>query len=513
METTLVDILNKLLLFNPLFVLTLLTFITLYTWLNTTTATTKTTPPSPPTLPILGNLHQLDKLLHRSLKSLSQKHGDIMLLHIGTKPTLIISSSNAAQEIMKTHDVVFANRPKLRVASKILYDGKDIAFAKYGEYWRQMKSICTLHMFSNTKVMSFRRVREEEASVMVQEIKKSVISEKIEVINLSDHFVRITNDVVCRAAFGRKYTGERGCPDFKALLNDFSEALGSFSMQDFVPWLGWIDYVSGVERKANKVAKALDDFIENIVQEHLNCVEVEKSGEKVQDLVEVLLQIQRENASSLPTESIKAILLDMVAAGTDTTFTLLEWALTELLLHPQAMKQLQDEVRQATISKQKVDEDDLNDMKYLKAVIKETLRLHPPLPLLLFRESSEDVKVRGYDIPAKTQVIINAWAIQRDPATWENADDFRPERFLNSVFDFKGQDLSYIPFGAGRRGCPGVSFAVVNAEFVLANLVREFDWKLPGGEEVETVGVAENAGTTVRRRDPLLAIPTPYYSK
>ncbi|KAL9228381.1 hypothetical protein vseg_003970 [Gypsophila vaccaria] len=513
METTLIDILHKLVL-NPLFVLPLLSFLILYKWLNTATrTTTKTTPPSPPKLPILGNLHQLDKLLHRSFRALSQKHGDIMLLHIGSKPTLVISSSDAAQEIMKTHDVVFANRPKLRVASKILYDGKDIAFANYGEYWRQMKSICTLHLFSNTKVRSFRRVREEETGLMVEEIRKSANSEKVQVINLSDYFIRITNDVVCRATFGRKYTGEKGCPNLKELMNEFSEALGSFSMHDFVPWLSWFDYVSGVERKANKVAKALDEFIENIVQEHLDGFEVEKSGDKLCDLVEVLLQLQRENVSSLPKESIKAILLDMIAGGTDTSFTLLEWAMTELLLHPQAMKQLQDEVRQATGSKQCVDEDDLNDMKYLKAVVKETLRLHPPLPLLLFRESSQDVKIRGYDIPARTQVIINAWAIQRDPATWENADDFCPERFLNSELDFKGQNLSYIPFGAGRRGCPGVSFAIVDAEFVLANLVREFDWKLPGGEEVEKVSVAENAGTTVRRRDPLLAIPTNYFSK
>ncbi|XP_074288066.1 cytochrome P450 71A25-like [Silene latifolia] len=495
---------------HPLFFLPLFTFIFLYLWLTTTTHTNNTnTPPSPPKLPFLGNLHQFDKLLHRSFHSFSRRYGDIMLVHIGSKPIIIISSAEAAQEIMKTHDTIFANRPNLRVARKILYDGKDIAFANYGEYWRQMKSICTLHLFSNTKVRSFRRVREEEASLMVEDIRKSIASNE-EVINLSDYFIRITNDVVCKAAFGRKYTGEKGCPNLKELLNDFSEALGSFCLQDFIPWLGWIDYISGVERKADKVAKALDGFIESIVEEHSGRVELKGGSDDGQDLVEVLLQIQKENSSSLPKESIKAILLDMVAGGTDTTFTLLEWVMTELLMHPHAMKQLQDEVRHATQSKQHVDEDDLKDMKYLKSVIKETLRLHPPLPLLLPRESSQDTIIKGYNIPARTQVIINAWAIHRDPANWENPDEFRPERFLNSALDYKGQDLSYIPFGAGRRGCPGVLFAIMDAEFAVANLVHEFDWKLPAGEQTGMSSVAENAGTTVRRRDPLFAIPTPY---
>nr|QNN89155.1 cytochrome P450 [Achyranthes bidentata] len=489
--------------------------IFLYKWLSPFHDASKNKPPSPQKLPILGNLHQLGKLPHRSLRLLSQKHGELMLIYIGSKPTIVASSANVAQEIMKTHDVIFSNRPQLKVACKILYDGKDLAFSNYGEYWRQMKSLCMLNVFSNTKVRSFRGVREEEATLMMEKIRRLSLSEKA--VNLSEIFLSLSNDVICRAAFGRKYTGEEGCANLKELLGDFSEALGTFCMQDFVPWLGWVDKFTGVERKAEKVARALDEFIEKVVQEHLDLPNSEtnitneiNTQEKLQSFVDILLEIQRENSSALPKESVKAILLDMLAGGTDTTYTLLEWAMTELLTHPEVMKQLQDEVRDISKPKLKVYEDDLKNMKYLKAVMKETLRLHPPLPLLLFRESSRDVKIKGYEIAGKTQVIINAWAIQRDSTYWEEAEEFKPERFLNSSIDFKGQDFEFIPFGAGRRGCPGMSFGVIDAELMLATLVYEFNWKLP---EEQNFNVIESSGTTVRKRDPLLAIATPLSNK
>ncbi|XP_021720178.1 cytochrome P450 71A26-like [Chenopodium quinoa] len=491
--------------------------IILYKWLNAPNhATIKLNkPPSPPKLPILGNLHQLGKLPHHSLRSLSQQYGDLMLLHIGRKPTLVASSAGTAREITKTHDIIFANRASLKLARKIMYDGKDIAFANYGEYWRQMKSICVLHLLSNTKVRSFRHVREEEAELMVDKIRSRPLQE----VNLSDVLVGLTNDVICRAAFGRKYKGEKGCANIKELLSDLSDALGTFCMEDIVPWLSWIDCLRGVNRKADKVAFVLDEFIEMIVQEHIDRQNLQKDetdegdkGEKLQDFVDILLEIQRENSTVLPKESVKAILSDMLSAATDTTYTLLEWAMAELLKHPRAMKELQDEVRGciSRSGKKGVDEDEVKNMKYLKAVIKETLRLHPPLPLLVFRESSQDVKVNGYDIAAGTQVIINAWTIQRDSASWEEAEEFHPERFLNSSVDFRGQDFEFIPFGAGRRSCPGISFGIVDAELVLATLTYEFNWKLPEGH---AFNLDEGLGITIRKRDPIVVIPIPYSSK
>ncbi|KAJ8536530.1 hypothetical protein K7X08_034931 [Anisodus acutangulus] len=173
------------------------------------------------------------------------------------------------------------------------------------------------------------------------------------------------------------------------------------------------------------------------------------------------------------------------------------------------MEKLQNEVRGLAQGKAEITEDDLGNMQYLKAVIKETLRLHPPVPLLVPRETTEDIKLLGYHIAAKTQVLINAWAIGRDPLSWDDPEEYRPERFLNSDIDFKGLNFELIPFGAGRRGCPGSVFAIVVNELALANLVNKFNFALPQGIKPEDLDMTEGSGLTVRRKSPLLAVATP----
>ena len=200
----------------------------------------------------------------------------------------------------------------------------------------------------------------------------------------------------------------------------------------------------------------------------------------------------------------------MFAAGSDTTYTVLEWTMTELLRHPQAMRQLQNEVRGIAQGKLPIAEDELNKMQYLKAVIKETLRLHPPIPLLVPRESTRAAKIMGYDIAAGTQVITNVWAIGRDPLLWDKAEEFRPERFLNSSIDLRGQHFELIPFGAGRRGCPGILFAAMAIEVVLANIVHRFDWEVDGGSRGKDLDMTECTGLTIHRKVPLFAVATPW---
>jgi len=201
---------------------------------------------------------------------------------------------------------------------------------------------------------------------------------------------------------------------------------------------------------------------------------------------------------------------DMFSGGTDTTYTVLEWAMTELLRHPNILKEVQKEIRAVTREKSYVNEDDLEKMKYLKAVIKETLRVHPPVPLLVPRLSTQDATINEYNIPARTAVIINSWAIHRDPAFWDEPDKFNPERFLNTPTDFRGQDFQLIPFGGGRRICPGISFAIASIELVLANLVHKFDWILPGGVNPETLDTDECIGFTIHRKTPLCAVAKAY---
>ncbi|XP_021863486.1 cytochrome P450 736A117-like isoform X2 [Spinacia oleracea] len=484
-------------------------------------ATGKNLPPSPPKLPFIGNIHQLSQSLHRDFVSLSERYGKLMLLHIGSKPTLVVSSVDAVREITKTHDLIFSNRPKSRTATRFFYDNKDVAFAPYGDHWRQMKSICVMQLLSNKKVESFRKIRQEEVAYVVEKISRSHAS----LVNLSEIIVTFTNDVICRAAFGRKYSSNHeGGIDFRELVNEAMELLLVFSLGEFIPLLSWVDRVRGLDSRVENVAKKLDEFLETVVQDHQSpqksskkslSSESDDDGNNGKNFVDILLEYQRENKDALEMDSIKAVLLNMFFAGTETIYTLLEWMMSELIRHPRIMKKVQEEIREIVGGKgrRKVCEDDLEKLNYLKAVIKEAIRLHPPAPLLMFREPSQDVKIDGFDIAKGTQVIINAWAIQRDPAIWEEPEEFRPERFLNSndtSYDFRGQNVQLIPFGAGRRMCPGISFAMVNAELIAANLLYEFDWKMPGGEECGKLDMAESVGITTHKRLPLMLIATPY---
>ncbi|KAL0356322.1 UNVERIFIED_CONTAM: cytochrome [Sesamum radiatum] len=430
----------------------------------------KKLPPSPSKLPILGNLHQLGSLPHRNLQSLAKKHGPLMLLHFGTVPTLVVSSAEVAREIMKTHDLIFADRRQSSTGRRLLYDFKDVAAAPYGEYWRKLKSICVLQLLSNKRVQSLHSIREEETALLVNKIRKSSIP-----VNLSEMFAELTNDVVCRSAFGRKFSeGENG-KKFLSLLIELLELLGSFPIGNFIPGLSWISRVNGFDARVDKVSKELDEFLEGVIRERMETSKEVKNGA---NFVDILLDIYQSNSSgvSLDRDSIKAIILDMFAAGTDSTSTLLEWVMTELLRHPFVMEKLQTEIRETIKDKQDITDNDLEKMQYLKAVIKETLRFHPPIPLLVPRQARKDVKIMGHDIAAGTM----------------------------------GLDFEFIPFGAGRRGCPGIAFAMATTEFVLANLVQKFDWKLP--DEGKELDMKEHPGVTVHRDVPILAAATYYHS-
>ncbi|XP_058730889.1 cytochrome P450 736A117-like [Vicia villosa] len=480
---------------------------------NNSSATTKNSPPSPPRFPLLGNLHQLGLFPHRTLQTLSHKYGPLMLLYFGKVPVLVVSSADAARKVMKTHDLVFCDRPQIKIFDILLYGSKDVASCAYGEYWRQVRSLCVLHVLSNKRVQSYHRVREEETSRMMEHIKKHSSSSS-SLLNLSELCSMVTSDIVCRVALGKRYREGR-VKKFQQVLVEFMELLGTVCIGDYIPWLDWLGKVNGFYRKAERVAKHLDEFIEEVIEDHIRRRSDEDVGVDDNDFVDVLLSVQNTNAIGFPVDrtTIKALTLDMFAGGTDTTSTVLDWTMTELLRHKSVMHKLQDEVRTMVGNKTHVSEEDLVKMNYLKAVIKETLRLHLPVPLLLPRRCMEHIKLDGYDIVAGTQVIINAWAIARDPSSWDEPLEFKPERFMNSSIDFKGMDFELIPFGAGRRGCPGVSFGIAVIELVLANLVFQFDWKLPDGVEGKDLDMSETFGITCHRKYPLLAVATKHEKK
>ncbi|KAH0690296.1 hypothetical protein KY289_017654 [Solanum tuberosum] len=485
----------------------LLVFIfVLHNCLFTTFNDNKKLPPSPRKLPIIGNLHQLGLHPHRSLHKLSKKYGAVMLLHLGSMPVLVASSVDAARDILRTHDLVWSTRPKSSITDGLLYGSKGVAFSTYSEYWRQVRSVIVLHLLSNKRVQSFRDIRVEETSNMIENIRQGGDSSN-SVIDMRDVLSCMTNNIISRVTIGRTYNeGESGIA-VKGLLQELLALIGTFNIGEYIPWLIWLNKINGLDSRVKKVAKDLDAFLDSVIEERvIRNNKGEYSTGEAKDFVDVLLEIQngKETGFPLQRDSLKAILLDIFAAGTDTTYTALEWIMTELLRHPRAMEKLQSEVRGLAQGKAEVTEDDLGYMQYLKAVIKETFRLHPPDPLLVPRESTQDIKLLGYHIPAKTQVIIDAWTIGRDPLSWENPEDYLPERFLDSNIDLKGLNFELIPFGAGRRGCQGIAFAIVVIELALARLVHKFNFSLP-----EELDMTEASGVTIRRKSPLLAVATP----
>ncbi|XP_076921705.1 cytochrome P450 Tp4149-like [Bidens hawaiensis] len=479
-------------------------FVT-FKWLSSTSNPRKNRPPSPWKLPIVGNLHQLGSNPHRSLQTLTKKHGPLILIKLGSVPVLVASSAETALEIMKTHDLIFASRPKLSIPDTLTYGSKDIGFSPYGEYWRQVRSVAVLQLLSNKRVRSFRQVREQETRLMIDIIGKSCGS----VIDLGTMLNSLTNNIICRVGLGRTYEGTK----FSDLLARFSYLLGSFSVGNYIPWLSWVDRLSGLEARTKKVAEELDEFLEGVVEEHISKKRMVDGDDKGRDLIDILLKIQTESTNNfiVHRDAVKAPIMDLFAAGTDTIYTVIEWAISELIRHPRVMKKLQQEIREIGHGKPMITEEDLEKMRYLRAVLKEALRLHTPLPLLICRESTQDVKLMGYDISAGTQVIVNAWAIAKDPSQWEEPETFRPERFLCNSVDYKGVNFEFIPFGAGRRGCPAIQFAMVIVELVISNLVYKYDFALPEEVNGEELNMTEITGLTLHRKSPLLVVATPHF--
>ncbi|KAL8479163.1 hypothetical protein ACS0TY_026138 [Phlomoides rotata] len=466
-------------------------------------------PPGPPALPLIGNLHQLatTKSLHVYLWKLSKKYGPIIHMKLGSTPLIIISSSKLAKEVMKTQDLAFCSRPKLLGQQKLAYNGKDIIFSPYNSYWREVRRIISSHLVSIKKIQSFRSIREDEISRLIAKI--SHFSSSNQVVNLNEVATVLASNLICRTAFGKRYD-ERGSEirRFDELLHDAQAIASAFYLSDYIPLFSWIDKVTGLINRAERSCKNLDSFYQELINEHLD-PKREKGFEEDDDILDVLIKLKEEKSSSVvfTWDHIKALLTDIFIAGTDTSSASIVWIMTALMKAPNVKEKLQSEIRNLIGEKGKVDEDDLPKLPYLKATICEIFRLYPPAPFMVPRETMETSVLEGYEIQPKTVVYVNAWAIARDPEYWENPDEFLPERFLNNNIDIKGQDFGVIPFGSGRRICPGMHFGLLNVELTIANLLYSFDWEFPPGIHARDIDTNTLPGIVMHKKVALLVVP------
>ncbi|KAJ9564718.1 hypothetical protein OSB04_000684 [Centaurea solstitialis] len=421
--------------------------------------------PEPWRIPIIGHMHHLiGTIPHRGVTELARKYGPLMHLQLGEVSTIVVSSSRWAKEILTTYDISFADRPKTLSGEIVAYHNTDILFAPYGEYWRQLRKLCTLELLNAKKVKFFQSLREEECWSVVNEIKASGSGKPID---LSECIKTLIARIISRAAFGKGIRDERV---FSELARELSNLTGGFDVADLFPSKKLLHHLTGKRAKLTKIHNQLDKVIDNIISDH-------------------------------PVR-------DMFGAGTDTSSSTIEWAISELIRCPRAMSKLQAKLRETVKEKERIEEKDIQDLMYLKNVIKETLRLHPPAPLLIPRACREPCVINGYNIACNTNLLVNVFAIQRDPEHWKDPESFIPERFDNNPINIMGSESEYLPFGGGRRKCPGATMGLANVELPLANLLYYFDWKLPNGVSHDELDMTELFGAAVQRKTKLVLVPT-----
>ncbi|KAI9111046.1 hypothetical protein K1719_017921 [Acacia pycnantha] len=443
-------------------------------------------PPGPPGLPFLGNLLSLDPELHSYFASLSKTYGPIFSLRLGTKSGIVVSSPSISRQVLKDHDITFANRD-VPVAGRIAtYGGNDIAWTPYGPEWRMLRKACALKMLSNTTLDSVYQLRRNEIRKAVGYLYSRVGSP----VDIGEQMFLTILNVITNMMWGGTLEGDERAAvgaEFREVVAGMTELLGKPNLSDFFSGLASFD-LQGVEKQMRLLARRFDKIFEKMIK----------------------LRLEKTNKAPLTMTHVKALLMDMVVGGSDTSSNTIEFALAHIINEPEVMRRVQEELDSVVGRENIVEESHIHKLPYLLAVMKESLRLHPALPLLVPHCPSETTTVGGYTIPKGSRVFVNVWAIHRDSTIWDNPLKFDPSRFLDDAkWDFSGNDFDYFPFGSGRRICAGIAMAERTFLYSVATLMHSFDWKVPEGQELD---MSEKFGIVLKKKVPLVAVPTPRLS-
>nr|XP_018622182.1 geraniol 8-hydroxylase-like isoform X2 [Nicotiana tomentosiformis] len=419
----------------------------------------KKLPPGPIQLPIIGNLfHLLGAKPHISLANLAKIYGPIMSLKLGQITTIVISSSTMAKQVLQKQDQAFSNRFIPNALQAHNHSKFSVTWLPVSPTWRTLRRILNSNILSLTKLDSNQHLR----------------SQKVEL-----------KDVI---------------------WNIVAEA-GKPNLVDFFPILENID-PQRIRRNMDIHFGKLFVLFDGLINERLE--EKRRNNSEKNDVLEVFLKIREENSEEIDQNHINSLLLDIFIGGTDTTTSTVEWAMAEILRQPEIRKKVQAELAQVVGKGKPIEEDDVSRLPYLQCIVKETLRMHPPVPFLLPRKGEQDVELCDYIIPKGSQVLVNVWAIGRDSALWEEPLVFKPERFWSSELDVRGKDFELIPFGAGRRICPGLPLAALRmVPVMVGSLLNSFNWKLEEGINPEELDMEEKFGITLAKACPLRAITSP----
>uniref|UniRef100_A0A0E0ESN4 Uncharacterized protein n=1 Tax=Oryza meridionalis TaxID=40149 RepID=A0A0E0ESN4_9ORYZ len=480
-------------------------------------------PPGPNPWPIIGNLNLIGALPYRSIHELSKRYGPLMQLRFGSFPVVVGSSAEMARFFLKSHDIVFTDRPRTAAGKHTTYNYTDILWSPYGAYWRQARKMCVTELFSARRLESFEHIRDEEVRALLRDLHGAAAAPVL----LRDYLSTATLGVISRMVLGKKYVGVEGASagdsgggegtsaaatpeEFKMMMDELFLLSGVLNISDFIPWLDWLD-LQGYIRRMKRVGKKLDRFMEHVLDEHDKVRRQQGDRFAARDLVDVLLQLADDPnlEVQLRRDNVKALTQDLIAGGTDTSAITVEWAISELLRKPEILAKATEELDRVVGRGRLVTETDMPSLPYVEAIVKETMRVHPAAPLLAPHVAREDASVGGYDIPAGTRVLVNVWTIARDPALWDSPEEFMPERFIGSKIDVKGQDFQLLPFGSGRRMCPGYSLGLKVIQLSLASLLHGFEWRLPDGVSAGDLSMEEVFGLSTPRKVPLEVVVKP----
>ncbi|KAL9241582.1 hypothetical protein vseg_015678 [Gypsophila vaccaria] len=461
-------------------------------------------PPSPFAIPVLGHLYLLKDPLHETLSKISSNH--ITILYFGSRRVLHVTSPAAAEECLRQNDVAFANRPRLLTGDVFGYNSTTLIWAPYGTLWRNLRRVSAIHLLGPSPLQSSLEVRSEEVRLLV----RRVMQESSRAVEIGVALFEMTQFVMMRVLVKDGYKGEES-KRFREVMEEVMRVEGTSTIADVLTWLRFLGFKERLKVKFKVLADVKEKFLDDLLEKSRG--EIEEVGSdnlsnnsRKGTLIEVLLSLQKSEPDVYTDDTIKGLFQVLLLAGTDTTAGTIEWAMSLMLNNPTYLKKAQEEIDLIVGHDRLLDEADLNHLPYLRCIIYETLRLYPAAPLLIPHESSQVCTVGGYTIPRGTMLLVNVWAIQNDPKLWTEPKEFRPERFEGLDKDDEQMKYKFMPFGSGRRACPGEGMAMRVVGLTLGMLLQCFEWERVGRELID-MGVKTRL--SMPKAQPLQAICQP----
>ncbi|KAK1408622.1 hypothetical protein QVD17_40552 [Tagetes erecta] len=471
--------------------------------------------------PIIGHLSLLSGssgLPHLALASMADRFGPIFTVRLGVRKVLVVSNREIAKEIFTTHDLIVSNRPKYLAAEILGHNYASFSFSPYGPYWLGIRKLISTELMSSSRLDKLKFVRVSELENSIKTIlnlwKERKNNEGKVLVDMTKWFWELNMNIVLRTVAGKRVDDgdEEETRKRSELVREWFHYLGRYVVGDALPYLGWLD-LGGHKKTMKRVASGLDDMLTTWLEEHK---EKRVGGDTTTetDFIDVMISVIEANGLvDYDTDTIiKATCTTLIVSGADTTTVMLTWTLSLLLNNRNALKKVQEELDAHVGKDKQVNISDIGNLVYLEAVIKEALRLYPAAFLGGPRAFSEDCTVAGYHIPKGTWLLINMWKLHRDPNIWSDPCKFKPERFLtpnHKDVDVKGADFELIPFGAGRRFCPGIRLALQMLHIVLATLIQNFEMSTPDGAPVD---MTASVGMTNAKESPLKVLVSPRFN-